>query len=58
MRPDPSKLVKKALKLSTEARTALATSLLVSLEWPGIALALSSPEDRVGRETAEVILLP
>ncbi len=32
MRPDPAKLLKKALKLSPEARAALAASLLESLE--------------------------
>ena len=32
MTPDPSKLLKEALKLSPEARAALATSLLESLD--------------------------
>jgi hypothetical protein len=32
MKPDPSKLLKEALKLSLEARAALATSLLESLD--------------------------
>jgi putative addiction module component (TIGR02574 family) len=32
MKPDPSKLFKEALKLSPEARVALATSLLESLD--------------------------
>jgi putative addiction module component (TIGR02574 family) len=32
MKPDPSKLLKDALKLSPEARAALATSLLESLD--------------------------
>jgi putative addiction module component (TIGR02574 family) len=32
MKPDPSKLLKEALKLSPEARAALASSLLESLD--------------------------
>lgn len=54
MPPDPSKLLKEALKLSPEARAALATSLLESLHEAVDEGAEAAWAEEIGRRTRDL----
>jgi putative addiction module component (TIGR02574 family) len=54
MKPDPSKLLEEALKLSPEARAALATSLLESLDEAVDEGAEAAWVEEIGKRVREV----
>jgi putative addiction module component (TIGR02574 family) len=54
MKPDPSKLLEEALKLSPEARAALATSLLESLDDAVDEGAEAAWAEEIGRRIREL----
>jgi len=54
MKPDPSNLLEEALKLSPEARAALATSLLESLDDAVDAGAEAAWAEEIGRRIREL----